>query len=127
MSFHRKRLAVLIIMYMNNFGEWYAEDTRRNRRNGCLRNTGLWLGKRVSLQSAQTDENKKKKLYQVIQICTIGIRRYNKIKTDTNPYMPEYGRYFNTRKHNKEAKLLTGFTVRQIRRPMLNTSLLMVI
>ena len=65
---------------------------------------------------ANNKENKKKKLYQVIRICSIGIRRYRKIKADANPYMPEYGNYFYFRKHNKEAKLLKGFTAKQIKR-----------
>jgi RNA-directed DNA polymerase len=59
--------------------------------------------------------NKKMKLYQVVKICSIGIKRHRKIKADANPYLPEYGRYFWERRHNKESKFLNGLTSRQIR------------
>lgn len=55
------------------------------------------------------------KLYQVIRICTIGIRRYRKIKADANPYLPEFGRYFWIRRHVKDAKLWRELTARQMR------------
>lgn len=57
----------------------------------------------------------KLKLYQVIRICSIGIRRHRKIKADANPYLPEYGRYFWIRRHIKEAKLWRELTARQLR------------
>lgn len=57
----------------------------------------------------------KLKLYQVIRVCSIGIRRYRKIKADANPYLPEYGRYFWMRRHVKEAKLWRELTARQMR------------
>jgi RNA-directed DNA polymerase len=59
--------------------------------------------------------NKKLKLYQVVKVCSIGIKRHRKIKADANPYLPEYGRYFWERRHNKESKFLNGLTSRQIR------------
>ena len=55
------------------------------------------------------------KLYRVIRIASIGIKRYRKIKADANPYMPEYARYFWTRRHVKEAKLLRELSARQMR------------
>jgi RNA-directed DNA polymerase len=58
---------------------------------------------------------KKVKIYQVCRLLSIGIKRHRKIKADANPYLPEYGRYFWERRHNKEAKLLNGFTSGQIR------------
>jgi len=57
----------------------------------------------------------KVKLYQVIRIGTIGIRRHRKIKADANPYLPEYGRYFWMRRHIKESKLWRELTARQMR------------
>jgi len=59
--------------------------------------------------------NSKTKLYQVVRVCSIGIRRHRKIKADANPYLPEYGRYFWERRHNKEAKFLSELTARQMR------------
>ena len=58
---------------------------------------------------------KKLKIYQVIRVASIGIRRHRKIKADANPYLPEYGRYFWTRRHVKEAKLLREMSARQMR------------
>jgi len=60
-------------------------------------------------------QNGKTKLYQVVRVCSIGIRRHCKIKADANPYLPEYRRYFWERCHNKEAKLLSELTARQMR------------
>jgi len=57
----------------------------------------------------------KAKLYQVVRICSIGIKRHRKIKADANPYLPEFGRYFWERRHNRESKFLNGLTSRQIR------------
>jgi RNA-directed DNA polymerase len=58
---------------------------------------------------------KKFKLYQVIRIATIGIRRHRKIKADANPYLPEYGKYFWARRHLKGAKLLRELNHRQMK------------
>lgn len=55
------------------------------------------------------------KLYQVVRFCSICIRRYRKIKAKANPYLPEFRRYFRTRKHVKEAKLWRELTARQLR------------
>jgi len=55
------------------------------------------------------------KLYQIIRICSIGIKRHRKIKADANPYLPEYGKYFWIRRHVKEAKLWRELTARQLR------------
>jgi RNA-directed DNA polymerase len=57
----------------------------------------------------------KLKIYQVIRVSSIGIRRHRKIKADANPYLPEYGKYFWTRRHVKEAKLWRELTARQLR------------
>ena len=35
-----------------------------------------------------------KKLYQVVRVSAIGIRRYVKIRAAANPYLPEYAGYF---------------------------------
>jgi len=56
-----------------------------------------------------------KKIYQVIRICTIGIRRHVKIKADANPYLPEYAAYFWRRRHDKNSKLLAALSARQLR------------
>ena len=55
------------------------------------------------------------KVYQVLRVCTIGIRRHRKIKADANPYLPEYAAYYWQRRHEKESKLLAALSARQIR------------
>jgi RNA-directed DNA polymerase len=56
-----------------------------------------------------------KKLYQVLRVSAIGIRRYVKIKADANPYMPEYAGYYWRRRHKKESKLLPAMSAREYR------------
>ena len=56
-----------------------------------------------------------KKLYQVLRVSAIGIRRYVKIKADANPYMPEYAGYYWRRRHKKESKLLSAMSAREYR------------
>jgi len=56
-----------------------------------------------------------KKLYRVVQVSAIGIRRYVKIKADANPYLPEYAWYFWRRRHKKESQLLLAMSAREYR------------
>jgi len=56
-----------------------------------------------------------KKLYQVLRVSAIGIRRYVKIKAAANPYLPEYAGYFWRRRYNKESKLLPAMSAREYR------------
>jgi len=56
-----------------------------------------------------------KKLYQVVRVSAIGIRRHIKIKAAANPYMPEFGRYFWERRHKKGSKELAANTAREFR------------
>lgn len=55
------------------------------------------------------------KVYQVVRICAIGIRRHIKIKADANPYLPEFGRYFWERRHRRKSKELPTYTAREFR------------
>jgi RNA-directed DNA polymerase len=55
------------------------------------------------------------KIYQVLRVRAIGIRRYIKIKADANPYLPEYAKYFWRRRHDKESKLLGAMSAREYR------------
>jgi RNA-directed DNA polymerase len=56
-----------------------------------------------------------KKLYQVLRVGALGIRRYVKIKADANPYLPEYATYFWRRRNKKECKLLPAMSARGYR------------
>ena len=55
------------------------------------------------------------KIYQVVRICSIGIRRFIKIKAAANPYLPEFAKYFWERRNNKESKLLPAMSAREYR------------
>jgi RNA-directed DNA polymerase len=56
-----------------------------------------------------------KRLYQVLRVGSIGIRRHRKIIAETNPYLPKWAKYFWTRRHDKESKLLAGLSSRETR------------
>jgi len=56
-----------------------------------------------------------KKLYQVQRVGAIGIRRHRKIIAEANPYLPKWAKYFWTRRHDKENKLLKGLSSRETR------------
>lgn len=72
--------------------------------------SGEWLNKKywpssgwkhgfaVKAKTAQGTD----KIYRVLRVSTIGIRRYIKIKAEANPYLPEYAKYFWRRRHDKE-------------------------
>lgn len=55
------------------------------------------------------------KVYQLIRISSLGIRRYVKIRATANPYLPEEAAYFARRKHYKESKLLPAMSAREFR------------
>ena len=55
------------------------------------------------------------RIYQVVRICSIGIKRHIKIKAAANPYSPEFAKYFWTRRNRKDSKLLTALSAREFR------------
>jgi RNA-directed DNA polymerase len=56
-----------------------------------------------------------KRLYQVVRVREIGIRRYVKVRADANPYLPQDEEYFRRRRQNRESKLLKALSSRQWR------------
>jgi len=58
---------------------------------------------------------KGKRLYQVVRLHSLGIRRWVKIKADANPYLPQWGAYFWRRRHKKESRLLPALSAREFR------------
>lgn len=58
----------------------------------------------------------KAKIYQVIRICSIGIKRHIKIKADANPYFPEYILYFKERWKHKDKRLMKELSFRAMRK-----------
>ena len=71
-------------------------------------------GKNVCAVWAKTKTGGKK-LYKLLRISSIGIRRHVKIKAAANPYDPECAAYFCRRRHNRESKLLPALSAREFR------------
>jgi RNA-directed DNA polymerase len=71
-------------------------------------------GKGVFTVKAKTAKAKEK-VYQVLRVSTMKIRRYVKIKADANPYLPEYAGYFWRRRNKKDSKLLPALSARAFR------------
>ena len=57
----------------------------------------------------------KTKVYQVLKVCSLGIKRHINIKADANPYMAEYARYFADRRRNKGAREMRALSTRAMR------------
>ncbi|MCP4489261.1 MAG: group II intron reverse transcriptase/maturase [Gammaproteobacteria bacterium] len=55
------------------------------------------------------------RVYQVVRISSIGIKRHIKIKAAANPYDPEFAFYFWTRRNVKDSKLLAALSAREYR------------
>jgi len=98
------------------------EQLRRMLRRRHSQKSVKWLtkrywsaaGKNVFAMFAKTAKTGKK-LYQVLRVSAMGIRRYVKIKAAANPYMPEYAGYFQRRRKQKESKLLPAMSARSYR------------
>ncbi len=65
--------------------------------------------------SVRVRYKEKFKVYPIIRAGSIKIRRHRKIKAEANPYLPEFGKYFWQRRHDKEARLLPELSARQMR------------
>ena len=81
-----------------------------------------WLAKKYWLTTGRrwvfavkTATRRGKRLYEVVRLNSLGIRRYIKIKADANPYLPEYAGYFWRRRHDKESRLLPAMSAREYR------------
>jgi hypothetical protein len=55
----------------------------------------------------------KLRYYQGVLLKLLGIKRHIKIKADANPCLPEQGRYFARRRHDKESRYLMGHSARE--------------
>jgi RNA-directed DNA polymerase len=70
--------------------------------------------KHIFAVKTKTKEGKSK-VYQVIRISSIGIRRHIKIKAVANPYLQEFARYFWQRRYIKGSKLLAKLSAREFK------------
>ena len=95
---------------------WHMLRRRHSTKSAKWLTKHYWsaAGRNVFAVFAKTAKTGKK-LYKVLRVSAIEIRRYVKIKADANPYMPEYGGYFWRRRHKKESKLLPAMSAREYR------------
>ncbi len=99
----------------------YEQLWRMIRRRHPVRSSN-WLYKKYwakrNRQWMFTAKVKTKKgacTYQVIRLCSLGIKRYIKIKADANPYDPNYAGYIWLRKNRKIPRHLPTLTAREYR------------
>ena len=55
---------------------------------------------------------RKSRIYQVIRVGSIGIRRHIKIKAEANPYLQEFAFYFHQRRNNRESRLMLALSAK---------------
>jgi RNA-directed DNA polymerase len=79
-----------------------------------IRQYWLVAGKKWRFSVKQTSKGKTK-VYQLLRVSSLGIRRHIKIKADANPYMAEYARYFARRRQHKEAREMRELSARSMR------------
>lgn len=60
-------------------------------------------------------KSKNLRIYRVIRLSMLGIKRYIKIKAEANPYDPKYAGYLALRRNRKESRLLPALTAREYR------------
>jgi RNA-directed DNA polymerase len=118
-NYHRHVVASEAFSRIDTF---VFEQLRRMLRRRHPTKSAKWLikyywsaaGKNVFAVIAKTAKAGRK-LYQLLRVSSIGIRRYVKIKAAANPYLPEYAGYFRQRRHKKESKLLPAMSAREYR------------
>ena len=96
---------------------WCMVKRRHKRKSRKWLNKKYWSAsgrKHVFAVKAKTKKGVEK-IYQVLRVSSIGIRRYIKIKADANPYLQQYAKYFWRRRHDKESKLLGAMSAREYR------------
>ena len=60
-------------------------------------------------------KSKESRIYRVIRLSMLGIKRYIKIKAVANPYDPKYAGYLAKRRNRKESRLLPALSAREYR------------
>ena len=101
----------------------YEQLWRMIRRRHPTKSKGwlirqYWLaaGKKWRFSVKKMMSNGKTKVYQLLRVSTLGIKRHIKIKADANPYMAEYAKYFADRRHKKGARVMRELSARAMRR-----------
>jgi RNA-directed DNA polymerase len=55
------------------------------------------------------------RVYQVVRLSALTIKRYIKVRADANPYRPEDAGYFHRRRHDKRVRILPTLSARHPR------------
>lgn len=94
---------------------WDMVRRRHNSKSAGWLKDNYWSAAGKEHVFAVRDKTKKgvEKVYKVLRVCSIGIKRYIKIKADANPYLPEYALYYWRRRHDKGSKLLGAMSSRE--------------
>ena len=79
-----------------------------------IRQYWLAAGKKWRCSVRQTRKGKTK-IYQLLRVSSLGIKRHINIKADANPYMAEYARYFADRRRSKKARKMRALSARAMR------------
>ena len=109
-NYHRYVVSSKTFSYVDNYvfhKLWRMIKRRhRNKSNEWL-NMKYWTAaKGTHIFSVKVKTKKKTpRIYQLFRLRQIGIKRYVKIRAKANPYLPEFGRYFYKRRHDKKAKI----------------------
>jgi RNA-directed DNA polymerase len=100
----------------------YEQLWRMIRRRHPTKSKGwlirrYWMaaGKKWRFSVRKRMSDGKTKVYQVLRVCSLGIKRHIKIKADANPYMAEYARYFADRRRSKKAREMRELSARVMR------------
>lgn len=119
-NYHRHIIASEVFSWVDNyvFNQLWRMLRRRHSEKSAK-----WLIKKywtagglsgifaVKVKSADG----KPKIYKVVRLSGIAIKRHRKIIAEANPYSPQYAEYFYRRRHFKESKYLDGYTSREMR------------
>ncbi len=111
-NYHRYVVSSRAFRYVDNYvyQELWRMVRRRHRKK-----SKKWLYKKYwtaakgehafSVKHKEKKKKTKPRIYQVIKLSKIGIKRYVKVRAHANPYLKEFGGYFYKRRHDKKAKI----------------------
>ena len=109
-NYHRHIVATEAFAHVDNYvykALWFMLRRKHSgkSRKWLVKNYWSAAGKK-GIFAQVIESGSKSKLYKVIRVSAIAIKRHRKIKAKANPYMQAYSEYFWQRRHDREAKLI---------------------
>ncbi len=109
----RKYLSSLVSsVAFRKIDNYVCQQLRRAVRRKHRNKPGKWLQRKYWSAAGKNTFSVKKKtkkgkprIYRVARLSEIGIRRYVKVRAHANPYLKEFGSYFQKRKCDRKAKI----------------------